>query len=642
MSSSVSLPSPTSPVSHVQALPVWYGWVLSLLVAATTVFVLPWYVPVTTPSKGASYAFGFNNRVAMIGLVVAIAVGTLMRFYAARASRGLEWLRRDVRLIPPFEQATAEYTTLTLSSAVIVTVAMLLFEALVIPYWGEGGYFLSRIDLVATGHRPYVDFQHNYGPLLLYVPAWVQRASAGLLGLDQAYAICVAGGYVAGFVGYFLFTRALNLPPKRTWFVLICSYLVWTCPTFGLNYVPLRFVVVPAALVVLHRYGLEANSGSRQLIQTGVAAFVGTLLCFGISPEMGMAMTAGTLAYLGLSAFLRSWRTSCTLLGATLVALWAMLRAFPGYLSSLGSFSSGANNFPIYPNTHNLLFVIVCLFIFPWLLVAVWQNSKDPRAPLAAALVAAGVTLIGPSLGRCDPGHVVANAVIPLTLMFAAVPWDRTTRFWYWSGAYLVASVVLVHVSFWNHRAHDFQLAVHAAIAYRDHPRTVESWADAWTIARQRSPVGERLVWAKVPPFPFELTTLGISGRVYLPTASDLDIGWDRFIKLQSGFRSPFYPIPAPEILTPGDVTLALSRLQQFDVVLLTEGVLQRLETSFSPSKYEAAMNESLSRIILFPVRSHLKRVPYIPDKELCRLLVNHCSVIGHRNGFVLLKPIKT
>ena len=137
MSSSVSLPSPTSPVGHVQALPVWYGWVLSLLVAATAVFVLPWYVPVTTPAKGASYAFGFNNRVAMIGLVVAIAVGTLMRFYAARASRGLEWLRRDVRLIPPFEQATAEYTTLILSSAVIVTVAMLLFEALVIPYWGE-------------------------------------------------------------------------------------------------------------------------------------------------------------------------------------------------------------------------------------------------------------------------------------------------------------------------------------------------------------------------------------------------------------------------------------------------------------------------------------------------------------------------
>ena len=52
-------------------------------------------------------------------------------------------------------------------------------------------------------------------------------------------------------------------------------------------------------------------------------------------------------------------------------------------------------------------------------------------------------------------------------------------------------------------------------------------------------------------------------------------------------------------------------------------------------------MQDNLSRITLFPVRSHMKREPFIGDKELCRELVKRFSVIGHRNGFVLLKPPK-
>ena len=167
------------------------GWLFLffLVVAAAVVFWLPWFVPLQTAVKSESYSLGFNNRIAVLGLVACIVLhGICLLLRAGPHFRGtncLEWLSSKKSLF--VHQRGAQ---LGVAVLIIVTLAELCFlfwwnHVVAAPYWSESGYFLSRIDLLALGFTPYKDFQFLYGPALLYCPLLVDRLSLGWLGAEN-------------------------------------------------------------------------------------------------------------------------------------------------------------------------------------------------------------------------------------------------------------------------------------------------------------------------------------------------------------------------------------------------------------------------------------------------------------------------
>src|SRR5262245_17880620 len=138
-------------------------WTAFVIVAYFALFRLPFYFPPKQLLVSASYAFGFNNRVAVLAMVILIGAATLHRVFLGGS--------RDAFL--SFEQDGARETRLSPLLFVAMVGVYTLLTAVMYGYthgaatsmitW-ESQHFLHRIKLVETyGLRPYVDIQAEYG-----------------------------------------------------------------------------------------------------------------------------------------------------------------------------------------------------------------------------------------------------------------------------------------------------------------------------------------------------------------------------------------------------------------------------------------------------------------------------------------------
>lgn len=609
--------------------------------ACFLVFVLPWYLPPNSnPVAGASYALGFNNKIAILGLMAAIFIGAFLCSGQTRSAESLSWLRDRPLLFPPFRAAATEYAIIAVAAIAMSFATKQLHEWLVNPYWGESGFFLSRIDLLDMGYLPYVDFHHNHGPLTLYAPLWLQRASQGSLGIEDAYAICVAAGYVFGFAMLFCFVQALAITGRARFWMIVLSCLPWTCMTFGLNYVPLRFFVVPASLVVLDVVIKHRCRTPLELSGYGaLAATAGCVTSLGISPEMGFATAAGMLAY-ATTLWRRSQRgIAAALATAILLTVLTTAVAVPGYLLGVKAFASGSNNFPVYPNIHNCVFALVCVCVMSPLIAASWNEPHDRRAPLAAAFCAAGGLLIAPAFGRADPGHVIVNSVIPMTLAFCAAFSVSTKVGWTWTALYALVAVFLIHVSYWNHYAWLYREAHQNASMVRQSPQLPYEWQSQWERARTALGTTWRPAWSKPVPCPVDLVDLLSRQRVAFPISSTQQIGLERLIKLQRDFRPLYHPIPVPELFSPAESERTAREAIESDLVILPGFAKQLATAAPNPRDYGESLAHGLSSLLLFPVRGEIVNEPFSAEREVCRRILESGVVISESSDAVIVRP---
>src|SRR5262249_3091773 len=163
---------PTSPVSHARQTfggGVWNA-VFVVGVAALTyyaLFQLPFWFPPRLRLWSASYAFGFNNGVAilaMAGLLTAVAL-----LYVVQRHRACE-----PQIEFPLDRTIAGRRSL----AVALVLAAVLYGGLTFAMYVYNGrsaswltwetrHFLHRTWLMDVyGLRPYTDFSAEYGPML--------------------------------------------------------------------------------------------------------------------------------------------------------------------------------------------------------------------------------------------------------------------------------------------------------------------------------------------------------------------------------------------------------------------------------------------------------------------------------------------
>lgn len=619
-------------------------WIVAAVVATIAVFVIPWRVPAADVALGESYALGFSNRAAVVGLGLVIGGVILALTLAGRTDPGAVdargWFRMPEEIWPDAsdDETRAELWVLGVASFVMVQFVLWWDSVLVIPYWGEADYFLSRIDLVALGSKPYVDFSYLYGPANLYVPLWLDRFSSGSLGLERAYAWTVAASYVAGFVCNAVFLRVLALPRGWRPGLLALCCVMWMPLSMGLQYTPLRFMVVPSVLAALLATDAGSPSAPRRGWAAPLVAVGGTAAAFLLFPEMGVVCAAASLAFacsLGLRGRLL---TAVAIAAGVAVTAFLIHLGFPGYFQGMAAFMKGAMNFPIYPNLHNLLLVGVSLYVIGTAGATALVHPGDGRAPFIAALAAASTVLLSPSLGRCDPGHVAINSAMLFLTMFAVAAARGRTWFLAWVGVFTVAMVVFVQFSFWSHYRPAYTQAIEAAKFYKSNPQAVFAWQQSWERRRRQEGVPAALNWRRTVPFP-DLATHGVfAAGASLAGAGEIQM--DRFMKTQARYKTPFHPAPKPDLHVPDDVDRAVRDARREAIVLLPDQVVRMAQQggSVDLAAYESRISSFLSGLMIFPCFVRMRNAPFIPEIELGKSLLREGEVVGTGGGYAVLR----
>lgn len=537
-------------------------WIVAAVVATVAVFVIPWRVPVAQVALGESYALGFSNRAAVVGLGLVIGGVILALLLAARSDPGAADARGWFRM--PEE------------------------------IWPDASDDETRADLWVLG--------------------------------------------VASFVCNYLFLRTLSLPRGWRPGLLALCCIMWMPLSMGLQYTPLRFMVVPCVLAALLSTDAGSPSAQRRVWAAPLVAVGGTAAACLLFPEMGVVCAAASLAFacsLGLRGRLRS-----AVAIATGVAVTAGLvhLVFPGYFQGMAAFMKVAMNFPIYPNVHNLLLVGVSLYVIGTTGATALLHPGDGRAPFIAALAAASTVLLSPSLGRCDPGHIAINSAMLFLTMFAVAAARGRTWFLAWVGVFTVAMVVFVQFSFWSHYRPVYKQAIEAAKFYKANPQAVFAWQQAWERRRRQEGVPAVLNWRRTVPFPDWATHGVFAAGVSLPASGEIQM--DRFIKTQARYKPPFHPPPKPDLHSPDDVDRAVREALRESIVLLPEQVVRMAQQggSIDRAAYEARISGFLGGLMIFPCSCRMRNAPFIPEIELGKSLLREGEVVGTGGGYAVLR----
>lgn len=619
-------------------------WIAAVVTAAIGVFWLPWCCGSSVPVPGESYAFGFNNKVGILALGAAIFLGIAASYFGGRRVQGYQWLSESPRLFPCWSEAKAEYRILI--AACILWSAWILFWGgyLVDPAWCESRGFYYGIDLLALGRVPYRDFMFNYGPATLYLPYWLSSLSGGRLSFERAYPIILALFTSGGFVAIFMILRRLELP--KTWraVALVLLLISWGCFSMGLQYAPLRFVIVPVSLILLDAVVRRQKLGGWRTLMKAVASSVlAVIFCFAVSPEMGIAGTAAVASY-GLILLLnrsQSFGIGGSCIVGALVAAAAICGIFPDYLLSVFAFASGGSNFPIYPNLHNLTLVCLALFILPALIAPSLSNSSEKRAPLAVAFGVAGGMLLPAAFGRADPGHVFYNGLIPIIIMFPATAAVGATWFRRWSLWYAAMFVVALQFSYWSHYYGQYMNSIGMHGFYRQNPEMVNAWKAKWDEWKESCPNGQNLHWSKVLPFPEELLKFAKKGPMLL-TSGDAGNFWlARFLLLQPCLPPHYFHAYSQGAATPAQIEQKVIESSAYEFLMTPESVFAPLAGPINLDAYSQGVSAFLTKLLLFPVNSQAAHSPYFPDSVYSARMMDRFDPVAKFNGYLILQKKK-
>ena len=429
------------------ASPTIAGHVLFALVAFYSIFYLPYLFPPALRLSSDSYVFGFNNSVAVMSIVVLLAFASLVRFFQQR--------RPKQRNQISFSHGAFESTN-RIPCSTYWMIALLYFLFTIFIFWmaqnarfynieWESSYFLWRLKLMEIyGLQPYTDFHFEYGPALIYLPAYFyQTVSVWPVSQEASY---YAFHYLVNLLSlyciFFLLGRSLMpLGYKKIafWILGLASF----APYMGLNGIAARFLLPYVSLAIVHQEMTRAWEGVlwMRLLRIFISVFIASVVNILISVEIAIAFSIALIAYSMLA-----FRNDFPAPGTSLFA-WASAFVLCGWLlpkpyyESLLSFSKGANNFPLLPAAHLLLYIVTLFIAIPWLIAAgIQSNNKGNHSLFGFGVLS--IVLIPGAFGRCDPPHVFFYGLGISTITFTLLANSGKKRFLLYSFAYVLIFLI--------------------------------------------------------------------------------------------------------------------------------------------------------------------------------------------------------
>jgi hypothetical protein len=585
-------------------------------------FRLPFRFPPQQRLVSPSYAFGFNNSVAI--LAMAGLLGLVALFYLLRRRRACE-PRIEFPLgctVPGRRSSIVALALMGLFYAGL-TFAMYLYDIRSEPglMWETRHLLYRTILMDVYGLRPYTEVAAEYGPILTYAPLymyWLLKpfgASHELAYFASHLLLNLAGLWCA----YYVLSRAIM--PARARLVAfsilaVAGFGLW----MGVSGTLVRYLFPFASLLLGHRVVIWAlSSRGRTVCWAGAAVAILTLL-FGnilLSSDAGVAFALAWLGYalLMVRYDIRVLAVSVISLATAALLCWLFLPA--AYYGTLLWFSKGAANLPLLPAAHLLLYILTMFVVVPPLLaVSVREPATGglPGAALCGAMGILCVVMAPGALGRCDPPHVLFFGMGASMLLMIRLANISRRLFAAYAIAYAGVFIVLMQI-------------VNLVVFYGISPPTLlsrEGIANA----------GQKLRSASGTEHPDMATLSALDGypRLGLPFASFEDPAVERYV-LSRHQLQPDYYVSVVGVYDAAALERKLREVGKADYLLVPRRFESRPGSSRDPC---AGFLKRLQEWFLYPANLPCRADPldamtalrsfisdhYIPDKQVGSWLV--------------------
>jgi hypothetical protein len=469
------------------------------------------------------------------------------------------------------------------------------------------------------GRRLYDQIEFPYGPLIFYGPV-VMRAllSPFRISLTTAYFITLVLEHV---IGLLLLAWIINsLPLLRKWKTLIFLLGVLNAvqPNFGLNYTLLRFFL-PAAFIVF-------ASKQRVPLKVAAALLAGQVFCMSVSPEMGFAFAAASVAYAGWHFFTEGTRWLIAVASPFFAVAIFLLLVGDGYLRMLKLFSKGLYNLVVEPLPHILLFLFALVWLVPAVL-AIFFREKRQEFPLLAALYVVALGLLPVAFGRADPGHVFLNGIPIYLLSLVAISYVRPRQQTVWA---MCVATVLVWTAWVTIRPFRYPLEA-VVVANIFYPRSGGVNPKPIALLRKIRPsAAERRLKSRPTDYePFDSDKLhALVGNATVATPHEVPLVVEDALKRSGQFEPSFYCFHIAVIDATAE-TRMVEELNASQWALLPSG---------DPDVFQYETPETTGDLVGFRLPYHSRRPPYVAGKLFESNLKTHWQPYAEIGPYELYK----
>ncbi|MFL6464253.1 MAG: hypothetical protein ACJ73N_07605 [Bryobacteraceae bacterium] len=199
-----------------------------------------------------------------------------------------------------------------------------------------------------------------------------------------------------------------------------------------------------------------------------VAALTMFLLMAGnilLSPEIGVAFAIAWTTYAALKGGRQRRLLMISLIALVLAGLLSWFILPREYYGTFLRFSEGANNLPLLPAPHLILYILSLFLLLPPLLAASvrqWPEEGAAGTAICGALAVLCLVMAPGALGRCDPPHVLLYGMGASMLLMIKLSAVSRRAFAAYAIAYAAVFIVFIE-------------AVNLVVFYGISPRTILS-----------------------------------------------------------------------------------------------------------------------------------------------------------------------
>ena len=591
-------------------------------------FRLPYWFPPQQRLVSPSYAFGFSNSVAILAL--AGLLGILMILFVVRP----DYLAFAAGpFVSEFEKARRGLLQTVFGIVCIVygvlTLVMFWYDVRAEPslMW-ETRHLIHRMWVMDVyGVKPYTELSAEYGPMLTYAPLYAYRLLKPL-GASHMFAYFAAHLVlnIAGlWCAYYVLSRSRMSERSRiVAFVLLA--IAGFAPYMGVNGVLVRYLFPYAGLV------LGARLVARLLVSRSVPGTLGAVVTISLlmagnillSPEIGVAFAIAWSAYAALKAGRQPRLALISLLALGLAGLFSSLALPSEYYATFLRFSEGANNLPLLPSPHLILYLLGLFLLIPPLLgasVRKWPGEKGAGMALCGALAVLCLVMAPGALGRCDPPHVMLYGMGASMLLMIQLSRVSRRAFALYATGYAVVFVLFIE-------------AVNLVVFYGISPDTLFSQHPVRNVIRKlQSAKGtshlDGVTLAALDRFP----------RIGLPFATFGDPAVERYV-MDRGLLQPEYYVSVVGVYSAAALERKLRDLGKMEYVLVPRRLLGQGKSAPPPDPC-AGYRKSLRQWFLLPTHLPCRAQPLDASAAVSSFLASNYTPIEPVSSFVLLRRNK-
>jgi hypothetical protein len=589
------------------------------------VFRLPYWFPPQQRLVSSSYAFGFSNSVAILAVAGLLAGLTLL------------FLTRPDYLAFATQPFVSEFSEARrgLLRKVFVIVGLIYAVLTFVMFWydmraepslmWETRHLIHRMWVMDVySVQPYTELSAEYGLILTYAPLYAYRLLKPL-GASHPFGY-FASHLLLNIAGlwcvYYVLSRSRMSDRARiVAFVLLA--IAGFAPYMGVNGVLVRYLFPYASLLLGARL-IGRLLVSRRLAGTLGAACVAFLLVMGnvlLSPEIGVAFAIAWTTYAALRLGRQPRLALISLLALTLAGLLSWLILPREYYGTFLRFSEGANNLPLLPAPHLILYLVGLFLLIPPLLAGSarkWPEEEAPGVALCGALAVLCLVMAPGALGRCDPPHVLLYGMG--TTMLLMIQLSRIS--WRAFAAYAVAYAAVFIV---------FIEAVNLVVFYGISPETLFSQHPVRNVIHKlRSAKGT------THPDNKTLSPLNRFPRIGLPFATFGDPVVERYVMDRRLLRPEYY-VSVVGVYSSPALERKLNDLGKMEYVLVPRKLLRDGKTA-PPRDPCAGYRKSLRQWFLFPTDLPCRAQPLDASAVVTSFLASNYTPIEQVSSFVLLR----